>query len=60
MEKLNFSTLAMTGGCPDRLYSPVSRRQPSARSIGAIIGPSIEGNRRGWGSSTNCVDDDLE
>ena len=42
------------------LLSAVSKRQPSGGSIGAIIRPRIEGNRRAWGSLTNCVDDDFE
>jgi hypothetical protein len=29
-------------------------------SIGAILGPCIEGNRRAWGSLMNSVDDDFE
>ena len=35
-------------------------RQPSGGSIGAIVGPGIEGNRRAWGSLTNSIDDDFE
>jgi hypothetical protein len=35
-------------------------RQPSGRSIGAIIGSCIEGNRRAWGSLMNSVDDGFE
>jgi len=42
------------------LYSPASSRQPSGGSIGAIVGPCIEGNRRTWGSLTNGVDDSFE
>ena len=42
------------------LYSPASSRQPSGGSIGAIIGPCIEGNRRAWGSLMNSVDDGFE
>ena len=42
------------------LYSPASSRQPSGGSIGAIVGPCIEGNRRAWGSLMNSVDDDFE
>jgi hypothetical protein len=42
------------------LYSPASSRQPSGASIGAIIGPFIEGNRHPWGSLMNGVDDGFE
>jgi hypothetical protein len=42
------------------LYSAASKRQPSGGSIGAIIRPRIEGNRRAWGSLTNSVDDSFE
>ena len=42
------------------LYSSASKRQPSGGSIGAIIRPCIEGNRRAWGSLTNSVDDGFE
>ena len=42
------------------LYSSASERQPSGGSIGAIIGPRIEGNRRAWGSLMNSVDDSFE
>ena len=42
------------------LHSPASSRQPSGGSIGAIIGPCIEGNRRAWGSLMNSVDDGFE
>jgi len=42
------------------LYSPASSRQPSGGSIGAIVGPCIEGNRRAWGSLMNSVDDGFE
>jgi hypothetical protein len=42
------------------LYSSTSKRQPSGGSIGAIIRPRIEGNRRAWGSLTNSVDDSFE
>jgi hypothetical protein len=42
------------------LYSSASKRQPSGSSIGAIVGPSIEGNRRAWGNLTNRIDDDFE
>jgi hypothetical protein len=42
------------------LYSSASKRQPSGGSIGAIVRPCIEGNRRAWGSLTNSVDDDFE
>jgi hypothetical protein len=42
------------------LYRAASKRQPSGGSIGAIVGPCIEGNRRAWGCLTNSVDDSLE
>jgi len=42
------------------LYSSASSRHPSGGSIGAIVGPCIERNRRAWGSLTNSVDDDFE
>jgi hypothetical protein len=42
------------------LYSSASSRHPSGGSIGAVVGPCIEGNRRAWGSLTNSVDDDFE
>jgi hypothetical protein len=42
------------------LYSPASSRQPSGGSIGAIVGPCIESNRRAWGSLVNGVDDGFE
>jgi hypothetical protein len=42
------------------LYCQASSRQPSGGSIGAIIGPRIEGNRRSRGSLTNSVDDGFE
>jgi len=42
------------------LYGFASKRQPSGGSIGAIIRPRIEGNRRVWGSLTNSVDDSFE
>jgi hypothetical protein len=42
------------------LYRAASKRQPSGGSIGAIVGPCIECNRRAWGRLTNSVDDSLE
>jgi hypothetical protein len=44
---------------PD-LFSAASKRQPTGGSIGAIIGPCIEGNRHAWGSLVNGVDDGFE
>jgi hypothetical protein len=41
------------------LLGSVFSRHPSGGSIGAIVGPSIEGNRRARGSLTNSVDDDF-
>jgi hypothetical protein len=43
-----------------RLYSRAAGRQPSAGSIGAVMGHCIEGNRRAWSSLMNSVDDDFE
>jgi hypothetical protein len=43
-----------------KLYNPASSRQTSGRSIGAIVGSRIEGNRRAWGSLTNRIDNDFE
>jgi hypothetical protein len=37
-----------------------SERQPSSGSIGAVIRPRIEGNRRTWGGLTNDVDETFE
>jgi hypothetical protein len=34
-----------------------SNRQPSGGSIGAILGPRVESNRRLWGSLVDSVDD---
>lgn len=42
------------------LYSLASSRQPSGGSVGAVIGPCIEGNYRAWGRLMNSVDDGLE
>jgi hypothetical protein len=42
------------------LYSSASKRQPSGGSIGAVVRPCIEGNRRVWGNLTNRVDDHFE
>jgi len=42
------------------LYRSASDRQPSGSSIGAILGPCIEGNRRAWGSLVDSVDDGFE
>jgi hypothetical protein len=39
------------------LLSRVSNRQPSGSSVGAVLGPCIESNRRAWGSLMNSVDD---
>jgi len=39
------------------LYRAVCKRQPSGGSIGAIVGPSIKGNRRTRSSAMNRVDD---
>ena len=52
--------LGRAGFWDAELYSPASRRQPSGGSIGAIIGPCIEGNRCAWGSLMNSVDDGFE
>jgi hypothetical protein len=38
----------------------MSVTQPSACSIGAVLGQCIEGNRRAWGSLVNSVDDGFE
>jgi hypothetical protein len=59
-------TLNPTSGHDDRdlldagLYNAASKRQPSSGSIGAIVRPRIEGNRRAWGSRTNRVNDNFE
>jgi hypothetical protein len=41
-------------------YTAAPKRQPSSGSIGAIVRPRIEGNRRAWGSLANSVDDSFE
>jgi hypothetical protein len=38
----------------------VFERHAAGGSIGAIIRPRIEGNRRSWGSLANRVDDSFE
>jgi hypothetical protein len=35
-------------------------RQPSGCSIGAVLGPRIEGDGGGWSSPVDCVDDHLK
>jgi hypothetical protein len=47
--------------CSDAgLRSSASKRQPPGGSIGAVIRPRIEGNRRAWGSLANSVDDSFK
>jgi hypothetical protein len=41
-------------------HFPASSHQPPGGSVGAIVGPCIEGNRRAWGSLMNSVDDGFE
>jgi hypothetical protein len=45
---------------PSRLRSPACGRQTSRGSIGAIVGPRIEGNHRARGGLMNGVDDGFE
>ena len=42
------------------LYNSASKRQPPGGSIGAIVRPRIERNRRSWGNLTNSIDDHFE
>ena len=42
------------------VVSLVSNRQPSGSSVGAVLGPCIEGNRGGRGSLMNSVDDNFK
>jgi hypothetical protein len=48
------------GADTESLYSLASERQRSGGSIGAIIGPCIEGNRRTRSTVMNRVDDSFE
>ena len=41
------------------LESAASSRHPTGGSIGAVIGPCVEGNRRTWGGFANRIDDDF-
>jgi hypothetical protein len=45
---------------PPRYLGQLSSRQPSAGSIGAIVGPCVEGDRCAWGGLANGVNDDFE